>query len=304
MLDVDLAAIYGYTAKAFNQQVSRNADRFEGEDFMFQLTQDEWTAILRSQIVTSSWGGRRYLPYAFTEQGIYMLMTVLRGELAVKQSRMLIRLFKRMKDVFAEGRAGVLELELWKLKAQVSEHSVALSRLDTLEQSMLTRADLPAFMHLFDREVQADEVLILDGEPLKADIAYQEIYGSAKKSIVVMDDYIGVKTLQHLAHAPAGVEITIIGDNRAKPSLTAGEFRDFLAENPEYEIAFVQSGGRSHDRFIWVDGGTLDERLYHCGASSKDAGKRITAIARLQEITPFVEMMQNLMNGPELILAS
>lgn len=97
MLDSDLARIYGYTTKTFNQQVQRNIEKFD-EDFMFQLTDEEYNS-LRSQIVTLNGRGqhRKYLPYAFTEQGIYMLMTVLKGELAIKQSKTLIRIFKEMK---------------------------------------------------------------------------------------------------------------------------------------------------------------------------------------------------------------
>lgn len=87
MLDMELAEIYGYTTKAFNQQVKNNIHKFD-DDFRFQLTKDEW-ANLRSKKLTSSWGGTRYLPYAFTEQGIYMLMTVLKGDLATKQSKSL-----------------------------------------------------------------------------------------------------------------------------------------------------------------------------------------------------------------------
>ena len=102
MIDSDLAEIYGYTTKAFNQQIRNNADRFD-EDFMFQLSEDEYSN-LRSKFLTSSlednYGGRRYLPYVFTEQGIYMLMTVLKGEKAVEQSKALIRIFKNMKDYF------------------------------------------------------------------------------------------------------------------------------------------------------------------------------------------------------------
>ena len=136
MLDFDLARIYGYTTKAFNQQVKNNIEKFP-DDFMFQLTNVEVESALRrlnfnansdlrSKILTaaksvteaekSSWSKKltlnksgdlrghnvKYLPYAFTEQGIYMLMTVLRGELAVKQSKALIRLFKRMKDYIVE----------------------------------------------------------------------------------------------------------------------------------------------------------------------------------------------------------
>lgn len=87
MLDMDLAKIYGYSTKDFNRQVKNNIEKFE-QDFMFQLI-DEECEILRCKNSTSSWGGRRYNPYAFTEQGIYMLMTVLKGELATKQSKAL-----------------------------------------------------------------------------------------------------------------------------------------------------------------------------------------------------------------------
>lgn len=86
-----------------NRQVKNNKAKFEGDDFMFQLTKDEWEN-LRCKNFTSSWGGSRYLPLAFTEQGIYMLMTVLRGDLAVKQSRALIRTFKQMKDYIIENQ--------------------------------------------------------------------------------------------------------------------------------------------------------------------------------------------------------
>ncbi len=86
MLDFELAELYGYETKNFNRQVRNNIEKFEGEGFMFQLTVEEMNN-LRCKNFTSSWGGTRYLPHAFTEQGIYMLMTVLKGELAVKQSK-------------------------------------------------------------------------------------------------------------------------------------------------------------------------------------------------------------------------
>ena len=99
MLDFDLAAIYGYETRYFNRQINNNIGRFD-QDFRFQLTNEEFQNLM-CKIFTSSWGGTRKLPYAFTEQGIYMLMTVLKGDLAVKQSKTLIRLFKQMKDFIA-----------------------------------------------------------------------------------------------------------------------------------------------------------------------------------------------------------
>ena len=96
MLYFDLARIYGYETKRFSEQIANNSGKFD-EDFMFRLSPEEWSTILKSKKSASSWGGRRKLPFAFTEQGVYMLMSVLRGDIAVRQSKTLIRLFKSMK---------------------------------------------------------------------------------------------------------------------------------------------------------------------------------------------------------------
>lgn len=108
LLDADLAEIYGYDTKGFNRQVKNNIEKFD-EDFMFRLTDEEVSELSRSQNVTlNKSAGRgsniKYNPHAFTEQGIYMLMTVLKGELAVKQSKALIRTFKKMKDYIVENQ--------------------------------------------------------------------------------------------------------------------------------------------------------------------------------------------------------
>lgn len=120
MLDFELAEIYGYTTKAFNQQVKNNEERFDA-DFRFKLTREE-VENLRSKKLTSSWGGSRYLPYAFTEQGIYMLMTVLKGDLAIQQSKALIRTFKRMKDYIIENQGLIGEREYLQLSMQVTQN--------------------------------------------------------------------------------------------------------------------------------------------------------------------------------------
>ena len=137
MLDFELAKIYGYSTKAFNQQVSRNISKFP-VDLMFKLTKEEVTQIVRSQNVTSDiWtdgkGGRAYLPHVFTEQGVYMLMTVLKGELAAKQSLALIRAFKQMKDVIIENRVFLTANETIKLTNLVNDHS---KRLDNVEEKL------------------------------------------------------------------------------------------------------------------------------------------------------------------------
>ncbi len=121
MLDFELAEIYGYTTKRFNEQVKNNSDKFD-DDFMFRLTKSEFENLM-SKKSTSSWGGRRKLPYAFTEQGIYMLMTVLRGDLAVKQSKALIRLFKKMKDFIVENQDFISSKELVQIAIQTNQNT-------------------------------------------------------------------------------------------------------------------------------------------------------------------------------------
>ena len=113
MLDFELAELYGYETKRLNEQIKRNIERFP-EEFMFQLTSFEVNNILMSQNATSSWGGLRKLPYAFTEQGVYMLMTVLKGEIAVKQSIALVKAFKAMKDYLVSNESLVSIHDFWK----------------------------------------------------------------------------------------------------------------------------------------------------------------------------------------------
>ena len=144
MLDRDLAEIYGYETKNFNRQVKNNIEKFD-DDFMFQLTHTEVEELSRCNFFTSIMqtegmkGGRVYLPYAFTEQGIYMLMTVLKGDLAVKQSKALIRLFKKMKHYFADN-AGILQrlesLEKHKVEVDIRcIHSISRPNTESPERN-------------------------------------------------------------------------------------------------------------------------------------------------------------------------
>ena len=300
MLDFDLAEIYGYSVKAFNRQVKNNIDKFD-KDFMFQINEYEYS-FLRCKNCTSkieARGGRRYLPYAFTEQGIYMLMTVLKGDLATRQSKILIRLFKGMKDFIIDSGNLIGQNEGAKLAFQTSQNTKDIA---IIKETMVTKAELTDFMKLFDTGIRNEEILILDGEPFKADFAYQKIYGTAEKSIIVIDDYLGLKTLHHLAGAKNGVQITIISDNKGKNPLKLTEYNDFLKEYPNVKINFIVSLGRIHDRYIALDFGTKNERLYHCGASSKDAGHRITTILEIKGIADYKTTLESLLSNRELKL--
>ncbi len=298
MLDYDLAEIYGYSTSAFNQQVDRNIEKFD-EDFMFQLTRNEFE-ILMSQNVISSWGGRRKLPNAFTEQGIYMLMTVLKGELAIKQSKALIRLFKNMKDYIIENQQFMITQRDYMALARKVESNT--NDIKEIKDNMATRAELSEFIKLFDSNIDLDEILVLDGEPFKADIAYQKIYHRAKRKLMVVDDYISTKTLQHLLHSKPAVMLTIISDNKARPPFRRAEYEDFQVENPGRNINFITTANKTHDRYIILDFNTKDMTVYHCGASSKDAGKKITTITQIKDVSNYKDMVKELLMNPPLVL--
>ena len=298
-----MAEIYGYTVSAFNQQVKRNNDRFS-DDFMFELTRDEMILLSKSQNVISiqtvgTKGGRSKPIKAFTEQGIYMLMTILKGNLAVEQSKTLIRLFKSMKDYLIENQPLLTQKNYFALVDKVEKNT---QKIGAIQASMVTKADLSDIMKLFDQNISNEEILILDGQPFKADEAYQKIYKSAKSKIIILDDYIGTKTLHHLAHSKKNVKITIISDNAARPKLSLTEYNDFITENPGRAITFLQSLHRAHDRYIVLDEGTKDMKVYHCGASSKDAGNRITTITRIIGIDDYKATIKALLGNPVLVL--
>ena len=103
-------------------------------------------------------------------------------------------------------------------------------------------------------------------------------------------------------HAKASVKLTIISDNKARPKLRKSEYEDFINENPRRDVDFFTTANKAHDRYIILDHGTKDMKVYHCGASSKDAGKKITRITQIKDISGYGDMIKNLLSNPELIL--
>ncbi|MDU5087226.1 MAG: ORF6N domain-containing protein [Anaerococcus vaginalis] len=280
MLDADLAEIYGYETKNFNRQVKNNIEKFEGEDFMFQLTENEFEN-LRCKNFTSSWGGSRYLPNAFTEQGIYMLMTVLRGELAIRQSRALIRTFKQMKDFIIENQDFIGSKELVQIAIQTNQNTNDIAEI---KSQMATKEDLKKVMDNFIDPDTYKHFLLMNGDKIEADVAYTKIYKSAKKSIYVIDNYIGLKTLELLRAAKDNVEIIVFSDNvKNKDMLTKNILNDFRRDYPNINLKMKVAGKKYHDRYIAIDYGTENEAFYLCGASSKDAGNKISSITKIEE---------------------
>ena len=284
MLDFDLARIYGYTTRDFNNQVKHNIERFDN-DFMFELTEDEVKNILRLKKSTANQlsSKRRYNPYAFTEQGIYMLMTVLRGELAIKQSKALIRLFKKMKDIIVENR-DFIPLNSSLINDKFTSYD---KRLDAVENK------LDNVMSNFINPLTYKHFLILNGQKLEADLAYQQIYALAKHSIFIIDDYIDVKTLRLLLGTDKSIEVIIYSDNASRNPLTQ-EYVDYFIKESQLKITIKPTNNLFHDRFIVIDYSTKEEQLFLSGPSSKDAGKKIGTIIKIEDTMKYHSVFESL----------
>ena len=315
MLDFDLARIYGYSTKAFNQQVKNNIDKFP-EDFMFKLTSNEANEILMSKNLTSSEteilkskksatkerdvgvlrsknltanqlsSKRRYNPYAFTEQGIYMLMTVLKGDLAIVQSIALIRLFKQMKDYISENRS-LLNVDSALINNKFSSYD---KRFETIENKlnivMDNFIDPSTYKHFF----------ILEGEKIEAALAYQQIYSLANHSIIIIDDYIGLRTIQLLKVAKPDIDIIIFSDNVARDCVDEQTLIDF---NNEYhrDVKLFKNDNKFHDRYIVIDYTYPNEAIYHSGLSSKNAGHKISTITKIDEMKAYRPLINDLLKN-------
>ena len=302
MLDSDLAEIYGYETKNLNRQVKNNIEKFEGEDFMFRLTTQEVKELSRCKNFTLNNIGQgnniKYNPYAFTEQGIYMLMTVLKGNFAIQQSRALIKAFKQMKDYIIENRDFISSNELFKLAMQTSKNTKDILEI---KSNMATKEEFKKVMNNFIDPNTYKHFLLFNGDKIEADIAYVKIYKSAKKSIyIIIDNYIGLKTLELLRAAKNDIEIKIFSDNiKNKEMLTKNILEDFKKSYKNIKINIQIANKKYHDRYIAIDYGTEDEAFYLCGASSKDAGNKISTITKIEAVSNnlyhnmFFEILKN-----------
>ena len=301
MLDSDIAAYFGVETAALNRAMKRNIKRFPPK-FCFQISREEYHEILRCQFgILELEQGKysKYLPYVYTEHGLSMLTSVLHTDRAIEASILIMEVFVEVAHYILQNTP-LLPYE--DLKLLQNKQEKLSDKIQDIEKNMVKKDELSDFMKLFDTGIRNEEILILDGEPFKADFAYQKIYGTAEHSIIVIDDYLGLKTLRHLASAKSGIQITIISDNKGKNPLKLTEYNDFLKEYPDVKINFIASLGRIHDRYIAIDFGRENEKLYHCGASSKDAGRRITTILEIKGIADYRTTLESLLSNRELKL--
>ena len=188
--------------------------------------------------------------------------------------------------------------------ALVMEHDERLVEVMERLNETVTKSELSPILQDFSKEEVQREYLFLDGQPMKADAAYISIYAQAKKSVHIVDDYIATKTLHLLQDVQNGVKVTIFSDNTYN-KLTASDYSDYQRQFPGRTITFKQTMNKAHDRFIVLDYGTKNERVFHCGPSSKDAGKKLAAITEFSEgdVKKMMhDVITNMLGNPDLVL--
>ena len=258
MIDRDLAYLYNVETKVLNQAVKRNLNRFP-EHFRFQLTEEEYEN-LRSQFVTSSedniHGGRRYMPYVFTEQGIAMLSAVLKSDVAVEVSIKIMNSFVEMRSFLLSNKE-------------------MFARLDRVELKQLeTDKKLEEVFNYIATNTEVKQNIFFDGQIYDAFSFIVGLVKKAKKEIILIDNYVDVNTLNILCKKNNGVDVVIT--TAGKGSLSTKDITKFNAQYPKLS---VKTNTDFHDRFLIVD----KTEVYHIGASIKDAGKKSFGITRMED---------------------
>ena len=267
IIDRDLASLYGVEAKYLNRQVKRNIERFP-EDFMFQLIKEE---CLRCQIVTLNEGqGQhlKYMPYAFTENGIAMLSGVLRSHTAIEINIKIMRVFNAMRRALAS-MAPILERiaeterrQLEDRAKQIADQSRNEERFDTIFKAM-DGGDFPP------------QKVFFEGKHYDAYSFAKKLVRKAAKKIVLVDGYSDEVTLDILSQKKGGVEVLVATSQKMiDKHLTSVAVEKFNKQNPTLTVKAV---GTFHDRFLILD----DKELYHFGASLKDLGRQYCAVTKM-----------------------
>lgn len=253
MIDRDLAMLYGVETKRLNEQVKRNIERFP-EDFMFQLTYEECS---RSQIATlniKQGQNIKYLPYAFTENGIAMLSSVLRSETAIAVNIRIMRTFTKIRKSVCQNsnlqnRVELIEYNQAEMRRLLIETT---NKVDAVFDSMKGGSSLPV------------QGIFFDGQVYDAYVFVAGLVRKATRKIVLIDNYIDDTVLTLMDKKAAGVE-TVIYTGRVSRQLQL----DIDKHNAQYPPITVRTFSKAHDRFL-----IIDDEVYLVGASIKDLGKK------------------------------
>ncbi len=249
MIDEDLAELYGVETRCLNEQVKQNIERFP-EEFMFQLTDSEAYS-LRSQFATLNKGRgthRKYIPYAFTEQGVAMLSGVLKSETAVRISIQIMSAFVSMRRF-------------------ISTNAQIFQRLDTIERKHIEYDQ--KFEEVFDaiqrKDITPDKGIFFEGQIFDAYKFVSDLIRMADKSIILIDNYIDDSVLTLLSKRKKDVKVIIFTKEISKQLAL-----DVVKYNSQYPPIEIKEFKEAHDRFLIID----DREVYHFGASLKDLGKK------------------------------
>lgn len=273
MLDSDVAMLYHYETKRINEAVNRNKARFP-ENFCFQLNENE-AENLRSQFATSSlekenYGGRRYLPYVFTEQGIAMLSGLLKNDIAIQVSINIMNAFVEMRRFILNN--GQVFQEINSIKGKLIEHDKKFDEVfNELQKNKQEEFKQKIF---FDGQIWDSYSLIID------------IIKRAKSKILIIDNYIDESILKMLSKKEKDVEVVILTSQNS--DLIRLDINKF---NKQYPTLKVARTNKFHDRFIVID----NKELYHCGASLKDFGKKCFAINKMKDIN-FIKSIESVIS--------
>ncbi|MBD5211403.1 MAG: ORF6N domain-containing protein [Bacteroidales bacterium] len=271
MLDSDLAKLYGVETRALNQAVKRNIERFPA-DFMFQLTKEE-AGDLRSQIATSSSRSQnvilkqghniKYLPYAFTENGVAMLSSVLRSKTAIEVNIRIMRAFTAMRSFLMSNahifqRLETIEHNYLLVNRHLSEH-------DRKFEEIITCLD--------DKQAETIEGLFYDGQIFDAYTLISDLIRKATDRIILIDNFVDDRVLKTLDKRKDGVT-ALIYTNPKKSQIVL----DIKKHNAQYPEIKLQHCDNVHDRFL-----IIDNTVYFIGGSIKDLGKKIVAFSQMHQ---------------------
>jgi phage regulator Rha-like protein len=281
MIDSDLAEMYGVETKNLNLAVKRNINRFP-DSFRFQLTQiefDEYEKFLRFQFGTSKKENslrlqnetlkkgrgkhRKYLPFVFTEQGVSMLSAILRSETAVKVSIAIINAFVEMRKFISQNA------DLFQRISNIEQKQISTD-IKQLETDNKIDAILNA---LEDKSIKPKQGIFYDGQVFDAYLFVAKLIKSAKKSILLIDNYIDESTLQLFTKRKKDVTVTIYTQKITK--VLEQDLEKHNSQHPKIEIVKFT---KAHDRFLIID----NTDVYHFGASLKDLGKKWFAFSKME----------------------
>ena len=256
MLDSDLAELYQVETKRINEAVKRNPEKFP-DDLMFELSDKEYE-ILKSQNATSSWGGRRNKPKVFTEQGVYMLATVLKSKVATDVTLSIMRTFTKMKHFLSQNANLFAKIDAIE-KRQISYEITTDKKIEKI------------FNLIEDKSIKPTQGIFFDGQIFDAYEFVSDLIKSAKKEIILIDNYID-ETILTLFSKNQNIQ-TIIYTKIISKQLKL----DLQKYNSQYKPIKIKKFELSHDRFLIID----KNEVYHIGASLKDLGKKWFAFSKM-----------------------